>query len=122
MCGAGIDTRLYDPDRSGLLGRDRKPATWNEFLTLLDSQSETFQADQGEGLAILAEVDNSPAMDLLRQQLAATMPKASWHLDDLSATMQQQPWLKLDQADVIVSLDCDLLNLEDVGLARSARP
>ena len=108
---------LYDPDRSAFVVHDGKPATWEDFLSMLDREVESLQARQGQGLAILGEVDRSPTKKMLRQRLLATLPEATWHVDPLSDALRRQPQLKLENADVILSIDADLLNVEDSGVA-----
>ena len=54
---------------------------------------------------------------MLRERLFEALPQATWHLDGLTAATRRQPQLQLEQADVILSLDCDLLNTEDAGVA-----
>lgn len=108
---------LYDPDRSRLVFHQNKPSTWEEFLAFLDRQVVSLRANAGRGLAILSEEVASPATSMLRDKLLTAMPQATWHTDPLTAAAGRAPQFRLDQADVFLSLDHDLLNTEDAGVA-----
>ncbi|HEY6980331.1 4Fe-4S dicluster domain-containing protein [Reyranella sp.] len=112
---------LYDPARSQapqLLGQ---AATWAAFDAAVAGRRLTLEARQGEGLRLLTGAVSSPT--LLRQisDLLRRWPKARWHVSEpLSDANRQQAaqtvfgrrldqLLRLDEANVVVSLDDDFL-------------
>ncbi len=112
---------LYDPDRSQTLMRHGKIATWDSFLTEINSQMRRQKERQGAGLRILTETIVSPTtFDQLRQ-LLRLYPQASWHQYDpchqdhvrsgmrLAFGKDLDAIYHLDRADVVLSLDADFL-------------
>jgi molybdopterin-containing oxidoreductase family iron-sulfur binding subunit len=112
---------LYDPDRSQTVLREGAISTWDSFLANLRPRIEAARQNNGRGLRILTEEVNSPT---LAGQLAALLeqfPDAKWyewepvHDDsilegaDLAFGQPVQTIYQLDRADVILSLDSDLL-------------
>ncbi|MHC4933581.1 MAG: TAT-variant-translocated molybdopterin oxidoreductase, partial [Planctomycetota bacterium] len=95
---------LYDPDRSRQILHHGEPATWEDLAPVLDGL-------RGRGdVAVLAEDFASPAMDMLR----ANAPGLRWYEYEpipLAAEIYD-----LQEAEVIISLDCDFLGLEDDGV------
>jgi molybdopterin-containing oxidoreductase family iron-sulfur binding subunit len=108
---------LYDPDRSrGVvvrIGPEPKRATWADFQTAITP----LKASAGQGFAVLSEASSSPSVADMRQKLAARYPQAQWFeyeplaIDNAQAAFGQpvRARLHLDKADVVVSLDEDLL-------------
>ena len=109
---------LYDPDRSRFVVHRGQPSSWDEFLAFWDGHIRRLRATAGEGLAILSEEDASPVVQLLREKLVAALPQARWHTAAVRGCDRRPPQLTLDQADIILSLDCDLLNTEDAGVVQ----
>ncbi|GMU24315.1 MAG: hypothetical protein AMXMBFR13_43890 [Phycisphaerae bacterium] len=114
---------LYDPDRSRFVVHEGRPARWEEdFLPAFDALAARLRESRGTGLAILSEADASPAMRLLREHAAKTLPEASFHTyEPLDGSWPDSSGMAsasydLSAADVILSLDCDLLGLEDDGV------
>ena len=117
---------LYDPDRAqrfpaaaaGTVSRD-------EAMKFLDDLSKKFAANQGEGLAFLAESSTSPSRARLQKIIAQKFPKSQWFTYDAidfgihqrAATQAfgqpVKPVFHFDKAKVILSLDCDFLGGED---------
>jgi molybdopterin-containing oxidoreductase family iron-sulfur binding subunit len=112
---------LYDPDRSQAPLRRGQPADWSAFDAAMVANAAVLDARQGEGLRILTGQQTSPTF---ARQLATIMtrwPKARWHVlepvnDDLRLAAARQIYgqplhllPRLDQAEVVVSLDDDLL-------------
>jgi molybdopterin-containing oxidoreductase family iron-sulfur binding subunit len=123
---------LYDPDRAKQFkkaGADGKMETVSreEALKFLDELSEKFAANQGEGLAFLAESSTSPSRARLQKIIAKKFPQSKWFTYDAidsgihqrAATQAFGQWVKpifhFDKAKVILSLDCDFLGGEDDG-------
>ena len=121
---------LYDPDRatrfakadgSGKL-QTIEPQAALEALSQLAKQ---YAANQGEGLALLGERTHSPSRRRLHQEVAAKLPKAKWYLYDAIDTEIHQraatkafgrsvkPIFRYDEADVVLSLDCDFIGTEE---------
>lgn len=121
---------LYDPDRSRTTQRSGNPVDYRTtFLTELDKLAATLKDTGGRGLAILSEDFASPAVEMLRAHIERTFPGASWHVYEPSnPTNEPRPLLPFDNAQVILSLDCDFLGAEDQGVrfkkqfARSRQP
>ena len=79
----------------------------------------------GSGLAFLLEQSSSPSRARLQQAISEKFPKARWHVYepvDLDLPRQAaslaygapvEPFFKLDEASVILSLDCDFIGSEE---------
>ena len=121
---------LYDVDRAKHFTHDGKTVSREEALSFLDDLSKKFSANQGEGLAFLAESSTSPSRARLQKIIAQKFPKARWYgyepadyLDvnryaatwsfGKSISQSMRPHYKHDAAKVIVSLDCDFIGSED---------
>ena len=66
---------LYDVDRAKQFTHDGKPVSREEALKFLDDLSKKFAANQGEGLAFLAESSTSPSRARLQKIIADKFPK-----------------------------------------------
>ena len=116
---------LYDPDRAKRFTKDRKTVSCEEALKFLDDLSAKFSANQGEGLAFLAESGTSPSRARLQKLIAGKFPKSQWFTyDAIDSGIHQRaatqafgrpvrPIYHFDKARVILSLDCDFLGTED---------
>jgi MoCo/4Fe-4S cofactor protein with predicted Tat translocation signal len=116
---------LYDPDRARHFKHDGKIVTRDEALKFLDELSQKYSANQGEGLAFLAESSTSPSRARLQIIIAQKFPKSQWftydaidsgiHQRAATAAFDQpvKPVFHFDKAKVILSLDCDFLGGED---------
>ncbi|HUF24386.1 MAG TPA: TAT-variant-translocated molybdopterin oxidoreductase [Vicinamibacterales bacterium] len=116
---------LYDPDRSRTVLYRGDVSTWSTFVTVFRNQLNAQAATQGAGLRILTEQVTSPSLADQIQTLLDTYPGAKWHQwDPVFGVMQtaggsvpaQVPTYRLDQADVIVSLDADFLGFGPAAL------
>jgi MoCo/4Fe-4S cofactor protein with predicted Tat translocation signal len=112
---------LYDPDRSKVVlkakerGKDYIEGTWEDFWEEFAILRRDYLKNGGEGLAILAEPNNSPTRERLRQEVAKQFPKMLW--------AEYEPWANpvegsqtiynLEKADVILSLDADFLGASE---------
>jgi molybdopterin-containing oxidoreductase family iron-sulfur binding subunit len=123
---------LYDPDReSGVLHQGR-PASWKEFDDFATSHFASLLQQNGQGLHVLGEDVASPSLDLLKEHFRAVLPLARWHVYDPVSQANRHagcsiafgepllPRCKLEQAEVVLALDCDFLGREDDGV-RHAR-
>ena len=116
---------LYDPDRAKRFTKDGKTVSRDEALGFLDELSKKFAANQGEGLAFLAESSTSPSRARLQKIIADKFPKSQWFTyDAIDSGIHQRaatqafgqpvkPVYHFDKAKVILSLDCDFLGGED---------
>ena len=116
---------LYDPDRARHFKHDGKIVSRDEALKFLDDLSAKFSANQGEGLAFLAESSTSPSRARLQKIIAQKFPQSKWFTyDAIDSGIHQRaatqafgqpvrPVFNFDKAKVILSLDCDFLGGED---------
>ena len=116
---------LYDPDRAKRFTKAGKTVSRDEALGFLDELSKKYAANQGEGLAFLAESSTSPSRARLQKIIADKFPKSQWFTyDAIDSGIHQRaatqafgqpvrPIFHFDQAKVILSLDCDFLGTED---------
>ena len=115
---------LYDPDRSQKVLEKGKTSTWEAFEA---AAKATFVAD-GEGVRVLSGVVLSPTLGALRASLLAKHPKAKWIEyeainedaalagSEVAFGERLRPQFNLLKADVVLSLDCDFLQLDNPGL------
>jgi molybdopterin-containing oxidoreductase family iron-sulfur binding subunit len=116
---------LYDVDRAKQFTHDGKPVSRDEALSFLNDLSKKFAANQGEGLAFLAESSTSPSRARLQKIIADKFPKSQWFTcDAIDSGIHQRaatqafgqpvkPVFHYDKAKVILSLDCDFIGGED---------
>ncbi|HWC55764.1 MAG TPA: TAT-variant-translocated molybdopterin oxidoreductase [Sphingomicrobium sp.] len=104
---------LYDPDRSQAPLFGGHPASWADFDGQMAGWRSTWRQNQGAGLRLLIGPTASPT--LLRQigELRTALPQVRVHLFDPLAGYAGEPQQairpRLDAAEVVVSLDDDLL-------------
>jgi len=116
---------LYDPDRARRFTHGPDTVSRDEALKFLGDLSKKFAANQGEGLAFLAESSTSPSRARLQKIIAQKFPKSQWFTYDaidsgihqraatLAFGQPLRPIYQFDKAKVILSLDCDFLGTED---------
>jgi len=117
----------YDPDRAMRCTRNGSGESKKAALDYLASLSKT--SSDGGGLAFLLEQNDSPSRARLQQAIAAKFPAARWHVYEpvdldlgraaasLAYDSPVEPSYKFDQAQVIVSLDCDFIGSEENAYA-----
>ncbi|MEW6051543.1 MAG: TAT-variant-translocated molybdopterin oxidoreductase [Candidatus Zixiibacteriota bacterium] len=115
---------LYDPDRSRLVLRDGVEANWNDFVTFWRERLIYFQANQGQGLALLSESFNSPTLARLASEFRKQFPKAIWATYEpisdeniyegirVATGRTLRPVYHVENAQVILALDSDFLQTE----------
>ena len=93
-------------------------------MDALAAVARQFGANGGAGLCFLMERDHSPSRSNLRQALSRKFPQARWFIHEpvdlegagaAASDLTGQPvapYYKLDQARVILSLDCDFVGAE----------
>ena len=114
---------LYDPDRAMRFALNGEARGRQAALDALTKLSET--AGDGSGLAFLLEQSSSPSRARLQAAIAGKFPKARWHVYEavdldlgrqtasLAYKTPVEPYFKLDQARVILSVDCDFIGSEE---------
>jgi molybdopterin-containing oxidoreductase family iron-sulfur binding subunit len=124
---------LYDPDRSQTITYLGAPYPWSSFLEAFRGPLASQKALAGAGIRVLTQTVASPTLADQLQTFLKLCPSARWHVyepvnrDNAYAGAQMafgQPLetqYKLDQADVIVSLDADFLAGGYPGFTRYAR-
>jgi molybdopterin-containing oxidoreductase family iron-sulfur binding subunit len=123
---------LYDPDRSPDIiekmaesrGTPFGVRRWSEFTEFAGGHFDRFDETRGRGLSFLVEKVTSPSRDRLRDAIRTRWPEAKWlpysAMDDAASIegteiafgAAKHVEYELSRADVVVSLDCDLLGVE----------
>jgi molybdopterin-containing oxidoreductase family iron-sulfur binding subunit len=115
---------LYDPDRAMRFSRNGGVTTREAAFDFLTEVSKNAKANDGQGLCFLLGRDSSPSRRRLQTRITNQFPKARWYAYDpvdldihrraasLAFGQSVKPYLRFDQAKVIVSLDCDFLGGE----------
>jgi molybdopterin-containing oxidoreductase family iron-sulfur binding subunit len=119
---------LYDPDRSQTLTHLGEVRPWGAFLGSMQATVAAARPNQGAALRILTGHVSSPTLaDLLRTFLAE-FPRAKWHqYEPVNPDMSRagaravfgrplQPHYRFAGADVILSLDADVLGEGPAGV------
>jgi molybdopterin-containing oxidoreductase family iron-sulfur binding subunit len=112
---------LYDPDRSRALTNLGEIRPWADLLAVLRNAATAQESRQGGGIRILSESVSSPTLAGQIQDLMTRLPGVTWHRWDpavsdnvhagtrLAFGEAVDPHYRFDQADVILSFDCDFL-------------
>lgn len=115
---------LYDPDRAKDVRHLQEAVDFQTFVTAWESLKAGYDANLGEGLAILSEEFSSPTLARLKKEFSQAYPKARWvafepvsnesiHAGIALATGSSlQPVYHLDKADVVLACDSDFLQSE----------
>ena len=124
---------LYDPDRSQTLLYLGEVRPWGAFLGGVRGAIVAQRSLLGAGLRFLTETVVSPALADQLRRILRQYPQAKWHQYDpinhdnahtgakLAFGEVVDAHYRLDQADVIVSLDADFLSSGCPGFVRYAR-
>jgi molybdopterin-containing oxidoreductase family iron-sulfur binding subunit len=119
---------MYDPDRSQTVIHGSDITSWSAFSTELAQRLEKMKGDGGSGLRIISERIGSPTLEAQYAELLKTFPKAKWVQYEAAfpegaregAKMVFGRYLdsiyRVQDADVIVSLDGDFLSCLTGGL------
>lgn len=74
---------LYDPDRSRFVWHNkaglRIPADFSDFLAMMKEQIREFAKTEGQGLAFLFDLDLSPTLLRLKEEIRKKFPKVSFY-------------------------------------------
>lgn len=124
---------LYDPDRSQTLTYREDIRTWTAFVGQMRSALDEQRPKQGAGIRFLTESIISPTLGAQMGDLLTALPQAKWHQyepanrDNVRAGAIMafgQPvntTYRFDQAQRILSLDCDFLSPAFPGSLRYSR-
>ncbi len=119
---------LYDPDRLRTIINVGEISTWSDFLGTMRAAAAAQQSLRGAGIRILTESVNSPTLAAQIRDLLKRFPAAKWHQWDPASRDNARAGAQLafgeyvdarytiDQADVILSLDADVLGFGPGGL------
>ena len=124
---------MYDPDRSQTITYLGDVRTWDSLRAAMRAPLSIQKTLQGAGIRVLTSTISSPTLaDQLRSLLKA-YPQAKWHVYEpvnrdnvlegakLAFGQPVETQYKLENADVILSLDADFLYAGFPGFARYAR-
>ncbi|MBU2624780.1 MAG: TAT-variant-translocated molybdopterin oxidoreductase [candidate division Zixibacteria bacterium] len=115
---------LYDPDRSKRVTQNGNEKSWEDFVSYWRSLHSSYDANGGNGLAVLSESFASPTLARLKKQFTDRFPNAEWvsyepasdeniHEGVKVATGESlYPVYKFENAETILSLDSDFLLTE----------
>ena len=124
---------MYDPDRSQTPAYLGDVRSWKAFVEALRMPMSAQKAVDGEGLRLLTPPISSPTLADQIHQLLQMYPKAKWHQysplhrDTVLAGSQMafgqavETQYKLENADIILSLDADFLSAGFPGSLRYTR-
>ena len=124
---------LYDPDRSQTLTYREDIRTWTAFVGEMRSIVDVQRPKQGAGIRFLTETITSPTLGAQIEELRTEFPQAKWHQyepanrDNVHAGAMAafgqvvNTTYRFDQAQRILSLDCDFLSPSFPGHLRYSR-
>ena len=118
---------LYDPDRAQTVTYRGEVRPWSTFVGALQAAALQQKVRQGVGLRFLTGPITSPSLAELMATVLRDYPKAQWHQYDpvgrdgaRQASPANDAIYHFDKADVIVTLDADVLSCGP-GAVRYAR-
>ena len=124
---------MYDPDRSQTINNLGEVRTWGNFVEAIRGPLSAQKAVQGAGIRILTRTVSSPTLADQMRGLLKVYPQAKWHVYEpvnrnnvlegakLAFGQPVETQYKLENADVIVSLDADFLSAGFPGNVRYIR-
>src|SRR5216683_1917581 len=124
---------MYDPDRSQTLTYLGEVRTWGSLVEAMRAPLVIQKGLQGAGIRILTPTISSPTLADQLQSFIKAYPQAKWHsyepvnrdnvLEGAKLALGQpvETQYKLENADVILSLDSDFLYAGFPGFTRYAR-
>jgi MoCo/4Fe-4S cofactor protein with predicted Tat translocation signal len=133
LFGQATILTMYDPDRSQSITYLGQIRPSGNFVQAVRGLVAELQATAGAGLRFLSGSVGSPTLAAQRQEILSTLPQAKWHQYDpvsrenryagahLAFGEPLEVHYRLDQAQVIVSLDADLFGPGSPGGVRYAR-
>src|SRR3989475_1109521 len=112
---------MSDPDRSQTITYLGDVRTWGDFLNAIHGPVSAQKALQGAGIRILTQTISSPTLAEQLRSVLKLYPQAKWHVYEpinrdnvlegakLAFGQPVETRYKLENADVILSLDADFL-------------
>ena len=112
---------LYDPYRSKDIVKKEQLSSWDAFIQAFVKELDLIRSAKGKGLSLLTETVVSPTLASQIKKVLAAFPEAKWRQYDPAGAHSSREgamtafgrhvntYYRLDQADVIVSLDSDFL-------------
>jgi molybdopterin-containing oxidoreductase family iron-sulfur binding subunit len=113
---------LYDPDRAQAMHRMSDMDSWANFVKLIKGPLAVQKSLGGAGIRILTPTISSPTLKDQMKAFLAMYPQAKWHVYEpvnrdnvvegakLAFGEPVETQYRLENADVIVSLDADFLS------------
>ena len=120
---------IYDPDRAQVLSNVGDVSSWPEFIAAMRAALAAQAPLQGAGIRFLTETIGSPTLAAQIKGVLAAYPGARWHQWEPAGRNNTRLGAKLafgefvetrydlEKADVILSLDADVLNSGPGALA-----
>ncbi|MGI9074745.1 MAG: TAT-variant-translocated molybdopterin oxidoreductase [Bryobacteraceae bacterium] len=114
---------LYDPDRAQAVLHEGRLSTWSAFTGAFSTESQGLDVRKGEGLAILSGATTSPTLIDQINKIRGRWPASKWYVHEPNvspaigsaarkiAGRNATVVYDLSQADVIVSLESDFMNV-----------
>src|SRR5687767_7706765 len=105
---------LYDPDRAQRFTQGGNEVSREAALDFLSKLGQDAAGSKGQGLCFLVERSSSPSRERLQRIISEKLPSAKFFVYepvDLEVA-GARPYYRLDQAKVILSLDCDFVGSE----------
>ncbi|HEX3353881.1 MAG TPA: TAT-variant-translocated molybdopterin oxidoreductase [Terriglobales bacterium] len=124
---------MYDPDRSQTVTYLGAVRAWGSLVEAMRAPLNIQKSLQGAGIRILTQTISSPTLADQLQSLLKTYPQAKWHVYEpvnrdnviegakLAFGQPVETQYKLENADVILSLDADFLYAGFPGFTRYVR-
>jgi MoCo/4Fe-4S cofactor protein with predicted Tat translocation signal len=124
---------MYDPDRSQTLTYLGNIRSWGSLVEAMRAPLSIQKSLQGAGIRILTPTVSSPTLADQLQSFLKLYPQAKWHVYEpvnrdnvlegakLAFGQPVETQYKLENADVILSLDADFLYAGFPGFTRYAR-
>jgi MoCo/4Fe-4S cofactor protein with predicted Tat translocation signal len=124
---------MYDPDRSQTIAYLGDVRTWGGFLEAIRGPLSAQKAVQGAGIRILTRTVSSPSLADQMRSVLKLYPQAKWHVYEpvnrdnvlegakMAFGQPVETQYKLENADVILSLDADFLYAGFPGSTRYIR-
>src|SRR6202521_1264959 len=124
---------MYDPDRSQAITHLGDVDSWAAFAKKIKGALAAQKTLGGAGIRLLTQTISSPTLKDQMQAFLAMYPQAKWHVYEpanrdnvlegakLAFGQPVETQYKLENADVILSLDADFLYAGFPGFTRYAR-
>ncbi len=126
---------MYDPDRSQKILQNGSESDWDSFVEFWRGKQTEYEANDGEGLAILSEPFSSPTLASLKKDFERIYPKAQFVAYEpvsdesiftgvkefVGSRYASRPVYHFDKADIVLTLESDFLNMESGDIAAAKK-